>query len=141
MAIRRARAAVLEHEKRMRTINGKSAARPRRTKPAAPMTAPTPISVAEELEERFGPPKTDANGLRYSQFLRPGAEVVATDDAPLLDLAEGEYAYVSETRMTADDNGMALEEYLIQAPTRQAWLTPDDIDRYLADTGRSIDGE
>lgn len=69
-------------------------------------------------------------GLRYQGQLTPHDEVATTDAVG--SIPAGELGEVLQTRIHGDE-----EQYLLKFPQDEAWWRPDDIDRWIAPTGRT----
>lgn len=106
-------------------------------KPHAAKQQDPALEVCDELEERYGTTKQHQNGLRYQGYLVIGDELIATEDIDSFASA-GDHLYVLATELGTYLDGSIREDYLIESEHGDARLfTPEDMDRWMAATGRS----
>lgn len=110
-----------------------------RTQPSTPAVSDRPPKTDDpiaDLRAEFVAPQP-TSGLRYQGYVAVEDELAVTADMGSF-AAEGALLYVVATRLGSGEHGEIQEEYHVESESGdRLWLAPDDMDRWVAATGRT----
>lgn len=100
----------------------------------APSSPPTPNQLIDQV---YGPIEFENDGLRYENLLEVGAELIAIQELGNY-AEEGDYVWITGIRLVEEEKGGTQQEFKLEnAAGDSILMTPDQLEKYFCETGRT----